>query len=226
MSCRNACLFKEEGSLVAALLVGLAISAHSFGASVTSTPFAVWLKPEESLQWKTVMSASKPVALEWPTGAASARLTVTANGEVVGSATISDTTATEAAVLPASLPGEYGSERILVVTVEYLDGGDSTISTETARLGYVTGTGANVTRIIPEGSGNEWRTVEKYAVVPIPEDTVSLTVDSAAQAFDAPGWWEWRNIRPGNHTLALETDSGNFLATLKAQGNGFMLIFK
>ena len=172
------------------------------------------------------MSASAPVTLNWPTGAASARLTVTADGAVVASATISDTTATEAAVLPASLPGEYDEERVLVVTVEYLDGGDSIIQSDSARLGWVTGVGENATRLIPTGGGNQWKAVETYAVVPIPEDATALTVDSTVQTFDAPGWWEWRNIRPGNHTLALETDSGNFLATLKAQGNGFMLIFK
>ena len=172
------------------------------------------------------MSASKPVALDWPAGAASARLTVTANGAVVGSATISDTTATEAAVLPASLPGEYGEERILVVTVEYLDGSDGVLDTASARLGLVTGVGENATRLIPAASGREWTSVENYAVLPIPEDATALTVDSAAQTFDAPGWWEWRSIRPGNHTLALESDSGDFLAVLKALGSGMAIIFR
>ena len=219
---------KTKMRLLIPAIVGIVfgVVAECHGAEASSTPSAVWVKPEESLQWKTVMSAGKPVALDWPTGAVSARLTVTADGAVVGSATISDTTATEASVLPSSLPGEYGSERILVVTVEYLDGGDSIISSDSARLGWVTGIGENVTRLIPAGSGNEWNTVEKYAVVSIPEDTVSLSVDSAAQTFDAPGWWEWRNIRPGNHTLALESDSGDFFAELRAPGLGFTIMVR
>ena len=210
--------------MLAWIVLGVVVECHGAEASSAQTP--VWVNPEKSLQWKTVMSVSKPVALDWPVGAVSARLTVTANGEVVASATISDTSATEATVLPTSFPGEYGDERILVVTVDYLDGGDATISSDSARLGWVTGVGENATRLIPAASGKEWTSVENYAVVPIPEDATALTVDSAAQTFDAPGWWEWRNIRPGNHTLALESGSGDFFAALKAPGLGFTIMVR
>ena len=45
--------------------------AQAFGASATSVKSVVWTKPEESLQWKTVMSTSAPIALNWPDGAGS-----------------------------------------------------------------------------------------------------------------------------------------------------------
>lgn len=207
---------------MAGMVFGLV--AECSGAEASSTPTAVWVKPEESLQWKTVMSASAPVTLNWPKGAESARLTVTADGAVVGSATVSDTTATEATVLPASLPGGYGEERIVEITVEYLDGSDEVLDSASARLGFVTGVAGNGTRLIPTASGKEWREVNKYAVLPIPENTTALTVDSAAQTFDAPGWWEWRNVRTGEHELVLTAGEEAFATTLRGLGAGFTLI--
>jgi len=203
--------------------VAFGVVAECSGAEASSTPTAVWVKPEESLQWKTVMSASAPVALDWPSGAMSASLTVTADGAVVGSSTISDTTATEAP-FPASLPSEYGEERVVTVTVEYLDGLDATIETSSARLGLVTGVGGNATRCVTSTSEKAWTTVKNHAVVPIPEDTTALTVDSVAQTFDAPGWWEWSRIGIESHTLVLTTDSGESLATVKGLGSGVILI--
>ena len=209
---------------IAGMVFGLV--AECSGAEASSTPTAVWVKPEESLQWKTVMSASAPVTLNWPRGAESARLTVTADGALVGSATVSDTTATEATVLPASLPGEYGDERIVEITVEYLNGSDELLDSATARLGLVTGVAGNGTRLIPAASGKPWASVEKYAVLPIPEETTAFTIDSAAQDYDAPGWWDWRRIRSGEHTLALTAGGEGFHASLTGKGGGLILIFK
>ena len=69
----------ERNSMRKILLVAGVVSAfvQAFGASATSATSVVWTKPEESLQWKTVMSASAPVTLNWPAGAVSARLTAT-----------------------------------------------------------------------------------------------------------------------------------------------------
>ena len=210
------------------LLMAGVVSAfvQAFGANATSATSAVWTKPDESLQWKTVMSASAPVTLNWPAGAVSARLTATANGESVGSATVTDTSAKEATVLPASLPAEYGDERLVDVTVEYLDGSDEVIESAQARLGYVTGIGSNPTRLIPSAAGKSWTGVEKYAVLPIPEETSAFTVDSESQTFDAPGWWEWRRIRPGEHALSLTAGGEDYLASLFGKGGGLILIFR
>ena len=210
------------------LLVAGVVSAfvQAFGASATSATSVVWTKPEESLQWKTVMSASAPVTLNWPAGAVSARLTATANGESVGSATVTDTSVKEATVLPASLPTEYGDERLVDVTVEYLDGSDEVIESARARLGYVTGIGSNPTRLIPSAAGKGWTVVDKYAVLPIPDETSTFTVDSEAQVYDAPGWWEWRRIRSGEHALSLTAGGKDYLASLMGKGGGFFLIVR
>ena len=154
-------------SLAMLLVAGVATCISGECVEASSAPTPVWAKPEESLQWKTVMSASAPVTLNWPKGAASARLTVIADGAVVGGATVSDTSATEATVLPASLPGEYAEERIVEITVEYLDGSEEVLESASARLGLVTGVGGNGTRLIPAASGKAWTGVAKYAVLPM-----------------------------------------------------------
>jgi len=199
--------------------------AQAFGASATSATSVVWTKPEESLQWKTVMSASAPVALDWPVGAASAQLTIEADGAVVVQTNITDTTAREVLVIPPTLPAEYSAERVLVFSIEYRDGGSVPLAEPSVvRLGWVTGVGGNETRVITAASVKEWRKVDKYAVLPIPEGTTAFTVDSAAQDYDAPGWWEWSRIAPGAHSLVLGASGVEQPALLMAGGVGFMMI--
>ena len=219
----------EKLKLLFPAIVGMAFGflvAECHGAEASSAPTQVWVKPEESLQWKTVMSAGKSVALDWPTGAASARLTIATDGAVVASTNITDTAAREVLVLPPTLPAEYAEERILVVSVEYRNSSDAAISSATARLGWVTGVNGNGTRLIPAASGNAWKRVEKYAVLPIPEDTTALTVDSVAQEYDAPGWCEWRRIASGDHALALIAGGKDYLASLLGKGGGLIIIFR
>ena len=210
------------------LMAGVvSVFAQAFGASATSATSIVWTKPEESLQWKTVMSASAPVALDWPVGAASAQLTIEADGAVVVQTNITDTTAREVLVIPPTLPAEYSAERVLVFSIEYRDGGSVPLAEPSVvRLGWVTGVGGNETRVITAASVKEWRKVDKYAVLPIPEETSALTVDFEAKVYDAPGWWEWRRIRSGEHTLALTAGGEDYPASLMGKGGGFFLIVR
>ena len=211
------------------LLMAGVVSAfvQAFGASATSATSVVWTKPDESLQWKTVMSTSTPVALCWPDGADSAQLTIEADGVVVVQTNITDTTAREVLVIPPTLPAEYSAERVLVFSIEYRDGDSELLAPPSVvRLGWVTGVGGNGTRVITATTGKEWREVDKYAVLPIPEETSALTVDSEAQDYDAPGWWEWRRIRSGEHALALTAGGEDYLASLLGKGGGLIIIFR
>jgi hypothetical protein len=219
---------KTKMRLLIPAIVGIVFGAvaECHGAEASSTPSAVWVKPEESLQWKTVMSAGKPVALDWPTGAVSAQLTIAVDGELVVETNITDTAAREVLIVPSTIPAAYAEERVLSLSVEYRDGGDAEISSNTARLGWVTGVAGNGTRVIPAASGKEWTNVDKYAVLPIPGDTTALAVDSAAQTFDAPGWWEWRHVSAGEHGLVLTAGGENFAATLRGLGGGFILVVR
>ena len=210
-------------------LAAIAVAAFGFvaecnGAAASSTPSAVWVKTEESLQWKTVMSAGKPIALDWPTGAASAQLTIAVDGKLALQTNITDTAAREVLVIPPTLPAEYAEERVLSLSIAYRDSSDAEISSATARLGWVTGVAGSGTRVVPTASGKEWREVNKYAVLPIPEGTTALSVDSAGQTFDAPGWWEWSHVRAGEHELVLTAGGDDFAATLRGLGVGFTLI--
>lgn len=210
------------------LLVAGVISAfaQAFGASATSVTSVVWTKPDESLQWKTVMSTSAPVVLCWPKDAASAQLTIEADGAVVAQTNITDTAAREVLVIPPTLPAEYSAERVLVVSIEYRDSGNTILESASVRLGWVTGVEGNGTRVVTVASGKEWRDVDKYAVLPIPEETSSFSVDSEVPDYDAPGWWEWRCIRPGAHELALTSGGEDFLASLMGKGGGLAIIVR
>jgi len=210
------------------LMAGVvSVFTQAFGASATSATSVVWTKPDESLQWKTVMSASAPVALCWPEGAVAAQLTIEADGAVVAQTNITDTTAREVQVIPPTLPAECSAERVFVFSIEYRDGGNERLADPSVvRLGWVTGVGGNGTRVITATTGKEWREVDKYAVLPIPEGTSAFTVDSETQVYDAPGWWEWRRIRSGEHTLALTAGGEDYPASLMGKGGGFFLIVR
>ena len=213
-------------NLAMLLVAGLATCIRGECAESSSSPTAVWVKPEESLQWKTVMSASAALTLNWPFGATSAQLTIEADGAVIAQTNITDTAAREALVIPAPLPATYEEERVLDLSITYRDSGDDTLKEETARVGWVTGVDGHPTRLVTAADGKPWTSVEKYAVLPIPEGTTAFTVDSAAQDYDAPGWWEWSRIKAGEHSLALTASGEDFLASLMGKGGGLAIIVR
>ena len=198
--------------------------AQAFGASATSVTSVVWTKPDESLQWKTVMSTSAPIALNWPDGAVSARLTVSWHETTLGTSTVSDTSAKTTTLPLGTLPSVLEDERIVDVSIEYLNGSDSVLDSASARLGYVTGVGSGVTRLITVASGKPWSNVDKSAVLQIPEDATALTVDGVTQNIGTPpGWWEWSGIASGPHDLELDTASGDYMASLQRYSDGTIM---
>lgn len=211
-------------NLAMLLIAGLATCIHGKCAESSSSPTAVWAKPDESLQWKTIMSASAPVTLNWPVGAASARLTVSWHGKTLGASTVSDTSAKTTTLPLGTLPSVLEDEHIVDVSIEYLNGSDSVLDSASARLGYVTGVGSGVTRLITVASGKPWSNVDKSAVLQIPEDATALTVDRATQNIGTPpGWWEWSGIASGPHDLELDTASGDYMASLQRYSDGTIM---
>ena len=211
-------------TVLALALLGLAVECR--GVEASSDPSAVWVKPDESLQWKTVMSASAALTLNWPSGATSALLTIEADDAVLVQTNITDTAAREALVIPAPLPATYEEERVLDLSIAYRDSGDETLKEETARVGWVTGVDGHATRLIPAASGKDWEHAEKYAVLPIPEDASALTIDTAEQDFDAPGWFAWQRVRNGPHALVLTAGEEEYPATLFVGKAGIVIIFR
>ena len=208
------------------LLMAGVVSAfvQAFGASATSATSVVWTKPEESLQLKTIMSASAPVALDWTKGAVSARLTVSWHGKTLGASTVSDTSAKTTTLPLGTLPSVLEDERIVDVSIEYLNGSDSVLDSASVSLGYVTGVGSGVTRLVTNTNGKPWNRVDKSAVLQIPEDATALTVDGVTQNIGTPpGWWEWSGIASGSHDLELHTVSGNFTAVLQHYSDGTIM---
>ncbi len=198
--------------------------AQAFGASATSVTSVVWTKPEESLQWKTIMSTSAPIALNWPDGAASARLTVSWHGTTLGTSTVSDTSAKTATLPLGAFPAVLEDERIVDVSIEYLGGSENVLDSASVRLGYVTGIGSSPTRLVTDANGKPWDCVDKSAVLQIPEDATALTVDGVTQNIGTPpGWWEWSGIASGSHDLELDTASGDYMASLQRYSDGTIM---
>ena len=150
--------------------------AQAFGASATSVTSVVWTKPEESLQWKTVMSTSAPIALNWPDGAVSARLTVSWHGTTLGTSTVSDTSAKTTTLPLGTLPSVLEDERIVDVSIEYLNGSDSVLDSASVRLGYVTGIGSSPTRLVTDANGKPWDCVDKSAVLQYYSNGTIMTI--------------------------------------------------
>ena len=207
------------------LMAGVvSVFAQAFGASATSATFVVWTKPDESLQWKTVMSTSAPVALCWPDGAASARLTVSWRETTLGTSTVSDTRAKTATLPLGAFPAVLEDERIVDVSIKYFDGDDNELDSASVSLGYVTGIGSSPTRLVTDTNGKPWNRVDKSAVLQIPEDTTALTVDTVSQDIGTPpGWWEWYNIAGGTHNLKLNTTLEDFEASHMRASGGLIL---
>lgn len=200
--------------------------ADCFGAEASSEPQTVWAMPGKSLHWKTITSAFRPVALEWPEGSVSALLTIATDGAVVAQTNITDVAASEVMVMPTVFHAEYAAERVLAVSVKYLDSDNAEIASDSAQIGWVTGVNGNRTRLIPSASGKYWTRAVKYAVLPIPEGTTAFSVNSAAQSYDAPGWWEWRIAFSGDYALSLTASGEEFLAMIAGYGGGFVFVVR
>lgn len=214
----------KKKMIIAAGVMSAMISAHA--ANATSAAITVCSWPDGSIQWKTVMSPSASAALDWPDGAASARLSVFSHGKLLGTSTVADTSAKTAALPLVSLPAIVEDERIVDAVIEYIDGSGNVIASASARLGYVTGIGSGATRLVTETVGKSWNRAAGQTVVQIPEDATEFAFDSVMQTFDSPGWWECYKPGTGEHTLSLTTTKGEFSASICLAGSGLMIFCK
>lgn len=173
------------GTLCASVAVALCAVAGASGA--TSTNALICVNPAESLSWKTVTAASSDVALDWPTGAVSAVVSV--DGRTV--ATSSDVTADSVSV-PFSLPSDATGERIITISVSYQDAEGTEVSAVSASLGLVVGTGVGDSVCVKdEARRGHWsRASVRHPVVLLPESVSNVTFggEELSPTMDAPGW--------------------------------------
>ena len=215
---------------IAAMLVLQTISLFA-DQTAKSTPCVVYANPAAVIQWKTAMSNQLRISLDWPTGATTARFAVTAAGKSVSEEVLTDTTAASF-VYAVDTPEDFDSEKVLDLSLSYLDGNGAVIEERTASIGLVRGVDSASTEVVADGElSAKWamrKTKSASAVIPVPESSGPLTIDEGEPiATDAPGWYFWSGIAAGSHTLAMNVAGEDWTAEpiIKIPG-GLLLLFK
>lgn len=113
-----------------AVTVFAAVSAV-FGSEMTVSAL-IRQDPGPSLLWKTVMTPEVEVMLDWPAGATHAVLSV----DGVARATVSDASVTSTN-LSFALPSVPADEKVVTLSVSYLDAEETVVGSDEAQLGLV-----------------------------------------------------------------------------------------
>ena len=210
------------------LSAALLATASASAASSTSAPYITWLKPEASLIWKTVTEMPVPISIDWPTGAASARLTAVAGSRTLATEIIDDRSVS-LYDLVLDCPGSESDECIVALTLDFLDSGGAVIEAESrsANLAMVRGTCGGSFRCITVGdSSHKWTSVKDgNAVVPVPDGTSSMALDGASLDIGtAPGWLWLASLDVGNHVLSKTTDESEYAQAILRVGGGLLLM--
>ena len=173
--------------------------------------------------WKTIPSTSPTVAFDWPEGAATAVVSV--DGETVATVTSPTPTATLSLTLPASA----ADEKVVALSVAYLDSQGATVSTSEAKLGLVQGVDDAAVPFCADASKRAWRRHKgERAVLLIPSGSTSFTLDGnspiASVASSAPCWYDWFRITSGEHALNLVMNDETYEATIRQSGGVIVII--
>lgn len=210
------------------LALGTVLAAGSLSGAV-SERLAVWTKPDESIQWKTLTANPAPLSLDWPTNAVAARLTVDLGNGRTASHDIANE-GQQSYAMAVVFPSGQADERVFGLALAYKDANDAQIgSTLTARLGLVNGVAGGTTRCVPSKASAKWRKSEGTSfVVPIPENATGLTVDSVPiLPLDPCGW----HFVKGDATQVVDltlSASGQDPKTVQVRfgGGGFVIFIK
>ena len=191
----------------------------------------VFTNPDRSILWKTVGAGRLEIPVpDWPETAASATLTVTGESFVEQTCTV--TSPETPFVLTLTLSDKEKSETLLSFVLTYATEAGDVLTDETraATLGFVRGVGNGTTaRCIPGGeNAKAWGIVKgRKAVLPVPENVASLRLDGAETALPAaPGWYLWRALASGEHTVDAVVDGMAFNGTYRFFGDSFVFIVK
>ena len=183
-----------------------------------------YLDENASIIWRTIKSSQPQIALDWPSGAASAVLTTKIGSNAAQSAVIDNTSLSSINVV-FSMPVEHSGREVVELSISYRDSSDAELKSKTVRLGLVegVGNGASIATTL-DGSTSQWRRYETHEVVQIPPDATSVTLDGAPVDCDIPGWFDL--AASGEHVLAVETAGGTESATVRKMGKGLFIIVK
>lgn len=204
-----------------ALAAALATAANAQSVTVNAVTY---LDENSSVIWRTIKSSQSQIALDWPSGAASAVLTTKIGSAAAQSAVINDTSATSINVV-FTMPTQHADREVVTLSISYRDSSDAELKSKTVRLGLVDsiGNGASIATTL-DGSTSQWRRYETHEVVQIPPDATGVELDGVAVDCDIPGWFDL--AASGEHVLAVETAGGTESATVRKMGKGLFIIVK
>lgn len=198
-------------------------AAFMFAAPVmaaTSDPTTILLQPERSSFWRTATNSTVELRIDYPDGATKAELAVQGGTFAVR---VPDITLGAYSVRFPE-PTSPGAEDVYSLTLAFDNG-----VTNTATLAVVSGSGVAepvATSVLPPG--RKWRKVGRSAVLPIPFGTTELAIDGepVVTGLDgAQGWYGWRRIDSGSHTLLLSDEAGSVEVEVDTKA-GLILIFR
>ncbi|MBQ3340725.1 MAG: hypothetical protein IJG84_02435 [Kiritimatiellae bacterium] len=198
------------------------ISNASFANS--SDTVLVRQDPSASLLWKTVTAPSMEVMLDWPDGASRAVLSV--DGEV--RATVYDATVASTNISFA-LPSTPAGERMVTLSVSYLDGTDAVVGSDEAKLGLVCGTdGVSSIPVRVADSGAWHKAGAASAVLPVLDGATSLSIGDTTVPVSPtpPDWYWWRSIGASATPIALALESGETCANTVRGIAGMSIVFR
>lgn len=228
MKCSS--LFLRRGARMLAFAAVAFVSARA--AATLSGAVRMIPTTSGSLLWRTCMAEG--IAWEWPEGAASAKLTVSGKGgtaehlfnrPAASSRPVPETTF---ALVP---PTDASAEDVLDLSLAFYSESDATgevLADETLSaegVGLVRGVNGAALDLRPVAeTSRAWRSVGgTSAVLPIPEETTSLSLDGVACEWAAaPGWHLWNGIAGGrDYAWSLTADEMDFAALLRLSPSGF-----
>ncbi len=195
------------------LLAFAALCASSAFAATEATSEAsfIFLEVGESSYWHTATNNVLALPVEFPDGASSATLTVSAPDYMAQHAIATEGLFT--LTLPAATSPT--TENVYDLTLAF---NDAAATVHTARLGLIEGydtTTEGLTRCLAPATARKWGWVRGRSVIPIPHGMTSFTVDGVETDTLLDGEQGWYPILlKGGESTVLSLDNGLFSATL------------
>jgi len=213
-------MIRKVSTLVGAAMVSAAALAAT---EMTSESTFVYVRPETSSFWNTVTNGTVTVPIDFPAGASSAALTVSAPSyrrDYTGIVTTEFT-------FELPQPTSRSTENVYDLKLTFDDGTE-----RTARLGCVTGAACGnegSTRCLVPAGDRAWAAVKNRAVLPIPYGMTSFTVNGVETDTGlngAQGWYALTSEIGESYSLTMQASGSTYLASLFGKSIGFAFLCK
>lgn len=198
--------------LCAVALAGMA----AFPASDTSSAASVFINTKSTSLWRTGVSATFDLPVEYPPLASSVDISV--KGVRYASSIPGVTSAVQTVTLPA--PESDSTENVYEITLAFNDG-----TTNRCAFALVRSQSAGASCPVRLVSASRWSRISSRKVMPMPEDcSLSIDAESVSTGLDgARGWFACPKMDAGEHEFALSGPDGDVFRTMLYAGPGCVI---